>query len=128
MPVDSTEDLLEDRDIELRTLPGVGEKESALVVRREGGTSLLLNDVLANVRHPHGTGAHIMARLFGFGVRRPQMPRVGKRLFVTDLKALANGFRELAELPELKRIIVSHGDVMTDDPAGELRRVADSLG
>ena len=125
--VDATEDLMQDTDVELRTLPGVGEKESALIVRRKDGTSLLLNDVLANVRHPDGLGAHIMARLFGFGVRRPQMPRVGKRMFVTDMKALANGLRELADLPGLKRIIVSHGDVITGDPAAELRRVVDDL-
>jgi len=113
--------------VKFRTLAGVGEKESALIVKRKEGTSLVLNDVLANVRHPRGIGAHIMARALGFGVKRPRMPRIGKRMFVTDQKALANDFRELAGLPKLKRIIVSHGDVIADDPEGTLRGVAKDL-
>jgi hypothetical protein len=116
-----------DRDV-LQTLPGVGERESALIVRRSAGTTLLLNDVLANVRHPRGLGAHVMARLLGFGVRRPRMPRIGKRMFVTDASALAQGLRTLADLPRLERIVVSHGDVTTEAPAAVLRRVADELG
>ena len=56
-----------------------------------------------------------------------RMPRVGKRMFVTDAKALARNFRELADLPNLQRIIVSHGDVITDDPDVVLRRAATDL-
>ena len=125
--VDATSDVLGDPSVKFRTLAGVGEKESALIVKRKEGTSLVLNDVLANVRHPRGIGAHIMARALGFGVKRPRMPRIGKRMFVTDQKALANDFRELAGLPKLKRIIVSHGDVIADDPEGTLRGVAKDL-
>ena len=125
--VDATRDVLEDSAVTFRTLAGVGEKESALIVKRKDGTSLVLNDVLANVRHPRGLGAEVMARALGFGVRRPRMPRIGKRMFVTDQKALANDFRELAGLPKLKRIIVSHGDVIADDPEGTLRGVAKDL-
>lgn len=33
-------------------------------------------DILANVRHPPGIGARIMASLFGFGVRHPRIPRM----------------------------------------------------
>ena len=125
--VDATKDVLVDPAVKFRTLAGVGEKEGALIVKRKDGTSLVLNDVLANVRHPRGLGAQIMARVLGFGVKRPRMPRIGKRMFVTDQKALADDFRELAELPKLKRIIVSHGDVIADDPAGALRQAAKDL-
>ena len=126
--VDATKDVLVDPAVKFRTLAGVGEKEGALIVKRKDGTSLVLNDVLANVRHPRGLGAQIMARVLGFGVKRPRMPRIGKRMFVTDQKALADDFRELAELPKLKRIIVSHGDVIADDPAGALSQGAKDLG
>ena len=125
--VDATTDVLGDPSVTLRALEGVGEKESVLIVKRSKRTSIVLNDVLANVHHPHGLGAHIMARVLGFGVKRPRMPRIGKRMFVTDAKALARDFRGLADLPNLQRVVVSHGDVIDKDPAGVLRQVAQDL-
>ena len=97
-------------------------------MRRAGGTTLVVNDILANVRHPHGIGAHIMARLLGFGVDRPKMPRVGKWMFVKDKRALAAAFRKWAGEPGLARIVVSHGDVIVDDPRKVLERAAADLG
>jgi hypothetical protein len=45
-------------------------------------------------------------------------------MFVTDRKALASELRRWGDLPDLRRIIVSHGDPITDDPSGQLRRLA----
>jgi len=89
--------------------------------------TLVLNDTLANVRHPHGPGAWIMTRLMGFGAHRPQIPRVAARMFVKDRAALRAAFREWAADPELRRIIVSHGDVIEHDPAGALLQAAVGL-
>jgi len=125
--VDGTADILNDPAVRLGSVPGVAEKEASLLVRREGGTSLVINDILANVRHPHGIGAHIMARLLGFGVNRPQMPRVSKWLYVKDRGALAGAFRKWANEPGLARVIVSHGDVIVDKPQKVLERVAAEL-
>ena len=111
----------------MESLPSVAGKEASQLVRREGGTTLVVNDILANVRHPHGIGAHIMARVLGFGVNRPQMPPVGKWLFVKDRKALAGAFRKWAKEPGLARVIVSHGDVIVDEPREVLERVAAEL-
>jgi len=127
LPVDAVADILDDPDVRLETVAGVGEREAALLVRRDGQLTLVVNDILANVRHPHGLGAHIMARLLGFGVKRPRMPRIGKRMFVEDAAALARDFRRWAREPELARIIVSHGDILQDDPRGALERVAQDL-
>lgn len=127
-PVDATfadgDDLFRDAQVRVGVAPGVGDMEAILWVRREGRASLVVNDILANVRHPHGLGAHIMARLLGFGVKRPQMPKVGKKMFVKDAHALAQGFRAWADEPGLTRIVPSHGDVISRDPAGVLRQVA----
>ena len=125
--VDATGGVLGDAGVRLETVPGVDGKEAALLVRRSGRVTLVVNDILANVRHPHGIGAHLMARLFGFGVKRPMMPRVGRRLFVKDAKALAAGFRHWAHEPGLVRIVVSHGDVITEAPDAVLNRVAADL-
>jgi hypothetical protein len=72
-------------------------------------------------------GANIMARLFGFGVKHPQMAREVKWLLVKDKPALAAQLRRWAEDKELERIIVSHGDIIDQAPAEVLRIVASSL-
>jgi len=127
VPVDATTDVLGDTDVELVIVPGMGEGEAMLIVRRDGRTTLVLNDVISNVRHPKGLGANIMARLFGFGVHGPRMAREVKWLFVKDKKALAARLRGWAAMPGLVRIIPSHGEII-DQPAAVLKRVADDLG
>ena len=125
--VDATKAEFGDESIELVTVPGTGEAEAALVVTRSSATTLVVNDLIANVRHPRGIGAKIMARLFGFGVNGPQVPRIAKRMMVKDKKALAGQFRAWAAEPQLKRIIVSHGDIIDVNPAGVLRTLAAKL-
>ena len=127
VPVDAINDIFGDPTVRFETVNGVGGKEAALHVRRAGGVSLLLNDILANVAHPHGLGAKVMARVMGFGVDEPSMPWVGKRMFVEDKAALAADFRRWADEPALARIIVSHGDVIDEDPKGVLLRIAGEL-
>jgi len=124
--VDATRDILKDADVDFIVTNGTRKMESALVVRRSEGTTLVINDLISNVRHPKGLGANIMARLFGFGVRRPQMAREVKWLLVREKPALAKQMRRWADDPHLKRIIVSHGDVI-ERAADVLRRVANSL-
>jgi len=125
--VNAVTDVLNDPEVSLSVVPGVGSIELAMQVRRPGGTTLVLNDTLANVRHPHGPGAQIMARLMGFGVHRPRVPRVAARMFVKDRAALRAAFREWAADPALRRIIVSHGDVIESDPARALTDAAARL-
>lgn len=127
IPVDSIDDIMDDPAVSLEVVPGVGAKESALLVRRNGYLSLIVNDILANVRHPRGIGAHIMARLLGFGVKRPRMPRIGKRMFVKDAARLAEAFRGWAREPGLARVVVSHGDVIAEAPGAALERAAADL-
>lgn len=127
VPVDATSDVLDDPSVRFEIVPGAGEREAILRVRRDTRTTLIVNDILANVRRPHGVGAHIMARLLGFGVDRPRMPRIGKRLFVEDPVALADGMRRWASDRSLTRIVVSHGDVITDAPHRALEVAAEDL-
>jgi hypothetical protein len=126
VPVDATEDVLGDPDVSFLVVEGTVGTESALKVRRPGGTTLITNDIIGHVRRPHGIGAKIMARLFGYGLHGPAIPRTVKR-FIKDPKAMARQMREWAEIDDLKMIIVSHGEPITDDPAGTLRRLADGL-
>jgi hypothetical protein len=124
--VDATEDVLDDPDTSFVTVHGTGEAECALTVRRPGGVTLVTNDIIGHVRKPHGIGASIMARLFAFGIHGPSIPWTIRR-FIKDKHALARQMREWAEIQGLKRIIVSHGEPIADDPAGTLRRLASGL-
>ena len=98
-----------------------------VLVRRGNEATLVINDLIANVQHPHGLGAKVMARLMGFGVHEPEMPWVGEKMFVKDKDALAQAMRSWATEPRLQRIVVSHGDVIHSEPAAVLERIADEL-
>lgn len=118
-------DIIHDPALTLELIPGLKADEFALTVRRDGDTTLVLNDILAHVAHPEGLGATIMAHFFGFGVTRPRTSRPVRRMFVKDEAAVANKFRMWALIPDLKRVIVAHGDIIRADPAGALRRAAE---
>lgn len=125
--VDATTDVFSDPTVRFVTMPGTGEHEGALVVKRSGGTTLVVNDLIGNLHHPDGLLQHVMGRLMGFGVSEPQVPRVIRHKLVDDPKALARQFRDWAGIPDLRRIIVSHGDPIEENPAGVLGDIAKTL-
>lgn len=127
VPVDATGDPFSDPEVRFQVVPGAKGREAALLVRRGGHATLVVNDIVANVRHPEGVGAHIMARLLGFGVKRARMPWAGRKLFLDDAPALADALRKWAVEPGLIRVIPSHGDVISADPKGALMRIASDL-
>lgn len=126
VPVDSTADDLNDPQVHFLVVPGTDEKESALIVRRKSGVTLICNDIIGHVRHPHGVGAQIMARLFDYGVSEPTVPRTARR-HIKDPAALAAQLRAWSQISDLKRVIVSHGEPIVDDPAEALERLAVEL-
>jgi hypothetical protein len=125
--VDATNDVLDDGEVSFIIADGARRAESALLVQRGAGSTLVINDLVSHIRHPKGLGANIFARVFGFGVKRPQMAREVRWLLVNDKAALARQLRRWAAIPDLKRIIVSHGDIIENEPAEVLKRVALTL-
>jgi len=123
-PVDATTDIIGDPDIEFQTVAGTKEDEFALIVRRGDDDTLILNDILSNVRHPKGLGAQVMARLLRFGVKRPRTSRPVRLVFVKDPATLARQFRAWAAMPQLHRIIVSHCDIIDQAAREALIQVA----
>ncbi|MBV9991721.1 MAG: hypothetical protein JOZ72_10545 [Alphaproteobacteria bacterium] len=123
--VDATDVEFPDASLRFSVVPGTGQDEAALVVAAEAGTTLILNDILANVQNATGVDG-IIARLFGFAGDKPQIPLPEKLGIIDDRKALAAQFRAWAELP-LARIVVSHGEPIVEDPSGVLREVAGTL-
>jgi hypothetical protein len=78
------------------------------------GLTLIVNDVIAHVTHPPGLMANIMTRVMRFGLRKPQTPRVVERMLVKDPKALSSQFAEWSSEENLRRIIPSHGEIISD--------------
>jgi hypothetical protein len=124
--VDATRAEFGDPGVAFVTVPGTRGREAALEAGGANGTTLVVNDVIGNVRDASGIGGWFL-RLMGFAGDRPHVPIPVRMLMIRDKSALAAELRRWAELPSLKRILVSHGSAIEDDPRGVLRRLAASL-
>jgi hypothetical protein len=125
VPVDQTPVVFDDPDVTWRVLEGTGGREGALSVRSVDGTSLVINDMFMNMPHVPGLGGFI-GRVLGF-TGPTKIPPITRLLLVKDKGALRADLERLATTPDLRRIVPSHGDVVTSDPASALRAVAASL-
>lgn len=125
--VDATDNVLGDAGVSFEIVAGTKADEFALIVTRDEGSTLIINDILSSVSHPDGLGANIMARLFGFGVDHPRTSRLIRHMYVDDPEAVASQFRRWAAIPDLKRIIVSHVDIIEAAPGQVLEDAADEL-
>jgi hypothetical protein len=112
--------------VALITVPGTQARKFALEVIGHTGTTLVLNDIVANIRDSSGFGGWLL-RLMGFAGDRPHVPVPIKWVLIKDKAALAAQLRGWAELPALKRVLVSHGSAIIDEPASILRKLAASL-
>lgn len=126
-PVDETVNVFQDTTVALERVKGTKADEFAMIITRDDGATLIINDILSSVSHPHGIGANIMARLFSFGVDHPQTSRLVRHMYVEDAREVAQQFRSWAAIPDLQRIIVSHVDIIDEDPASVLQLAADDL-
>lgn len=124
--VDSSHIDFGDPHVRFVTVPGTGGHEAALIVEGSSGTTLVLNDIVGNIRDAKGIGGWFL-KLAGFAGDRPQIPRVVKKKIVGDQRALREQLLEWSGLAALKRIIVSHGSMIEDQPAAVLRKLAVSL-
>ncbi len=126
VPVDAASADFADPDVTLLTVPGTKGYEAALVVRRASGTTLILNDLIGNLRRKDGFEGWLL-HLMGFGGEAPQIPTVEKLMMVGDKAALRAQLLAWAGEAGLARILMSHGEPIDGDPAGALRRLADDL-
>lgn len=124
-PVDDDVADFGDPDVTLVDVAGTEQQELALEVRRADGLTLVLNDIVGNIRDAHGLSGAFL-KLTKFAGDEPHVPKPVRKM-ISDKGALAAQFRAWAARPELKRILVSHGEIIADDPSGALNRLADSL-
>src|SRR5258708_2713809 len=126
VPVDTTAPDFGDPRVEFVTVSGTRDHEAAFIVRTPSGTTLVLNDLVGNIRNESGIGTSLL-RLAGFAGNAAQIPRVVKLALIRDPNALRAQLTRWGEMTSLKRILVSHGDPIETNPQETLRDLAGSL-
>jgi hypothetical protein len=126
VPVDTVAPQFDDPNVQFVTVPGTRGHEAALVVRTANGTTLVLNDLIGNIRSESGSRSWLL-QLAGFAGKEAQIPRVVKMVMIKDANALRAQLMQWAEIGSLKRILVSHGSPIEENPRQTLRDLASSL-
>jgi hypothetical protein len=126
VPVDMITPDFGDERVRFLTVPGTREREAALLVSTSSGTTLVLNDIVGNIRRKSGIAGWLL-ELAGFAGNSARIPRIVKLKMVEDENALRGQLSAWAELPTLKTILVSHGDAITYHPRQALRALARTL-
>jgi hypothetical protein len=120
VPVDMPEADFRDEDVTFVTL--MSGYEAALIVRRPAGTTLIVNDIIGNM--PKNSG--LVLRITQFAGDEPHVP-LPIRFGLKDKPALRDQLLSWAGEPNLRRILMSHGEPVEVAPADALRRLASSL-
>ena len=116
-----------DDTVRFETLPGVADAEGAMIVRSSDGVTLVLNDAVFNMDKKRDFLGWFFTTLLG-SAPGPRVSRLAKLLLVKDKLALRAELERLAELPELKRLVVAHEKVSHGpDAAAALRTAATYL-
>jgi len=100
--------------------------DSALEVDGDDGLTLIVNDLIGDIHGESGLGGWLL-RVMGFAGDDPQVPGPVKLTLGKRKAEVAQQFRRWAERENLKRIVVSHGDIIESNPRGTLRTLAASL-
>ena len=126
VPVDTTAPDFGDPDVRFLAVPGTRGHEAALIVRRPSGTTLVLNDLVANIHNESGFSGWLL-RLMGLAGETAQIPKRVELLMVKDTDDLRAQLLQWAGDETLRRVIVSHGDVIEREPRQALRELAAKL-
>ena len=126
VPVDTTAPDFGELNVQFVTVAGTRDREAALVVRTANVTTLVLNDLVGNIREASGISGWLLG-LAGFAGKSARIPRVVKLNLVKDAKALRAQLLQWAEISPLKRILVAHGEPIESNPQQTLRDLAGSL-
>ena len=117
------DDLPAEAAVALEHLDGIAEAEGVVSVRSESGVTLVFNDAIFNLKHGKGLIGFIF-RYITASTGGPKVTRMVRLFLLKDKGAFRAHLERLADTPDLKRVIVAHGRMIEDDPAGVLRKVA----
>jgi hypothetical protein len=124
VPVDLTYDEMpKDDAVELRHVAGCKDREGVMIVRDGDEVSLVFNDVVMNQPHLPGFVGFVLRHLTA-STGGPVVSRLAKLGLVSDKTAFFGDLATLSKLPGLRRIVVSHHEVIDEDAPGVLARLA----
>ena len=123
--VDGTyEDFPSNGTVRFEMLQGIAESEGALFVESADGVTLVLNDVMFNMDKKRDLLGWLFTTVMG-SAPGPRVSRLAKLALVKDKAGLRADFERLADLPRLKRLIVSHEKIAEgEDAAAALKQAA----
>ncbi|HEX8113802.1 MAG TPA: hypothetical protein VF516_38990 [Kofleriaceae bacterium] len=120
------EDEPADPAVALETLDGTAANEGVMIVRDGDGATLVFNDIVFNMPHLRGVSGFVL-RWITASSGGPRVSRIARWFIAKDKPALRGHLERLAATPQLRRIVVSHHEVIDRDPARVLREVAATL-
>jgi hypothetical protein len=126
VPVDATVADFGDPAVHFVTVPGTGDQEAALIVETQNGTTLIVSDLIFNLKDRPGVLGWFFKRI-GMTGDEPRLPPVVKARLVKDEPLLRAQLERWAQLPNLSRIVIAHGNIIANDAPQVLNRVARSL-
>ena len=109
----------------IRYLDGIAKREGYLELVEPSGTTLIFNDAVFNQEHLPGFFGFVYKTIGSSG--GPRVTPLIKLAMLKDKAALRAHFERLADTPNLKRVIMSHGARVESEPAAFLRQVAATL-
>ena len=118
-------DLPADQHVRLEHLDGVRNGEGVMRVESDDGVTLVFNDLVFNMPHMPGFSGFVMRVLGSSG--GPRVTRIARMLLIKEKAAVRAHLERLAATPRLKRIVVSHHQVIVDAPSATLARVAATI-
>jgi len=126
VPVDATVADFGDPSVNFVTVPGTGDQEAALIVETQNGTTLIVSDLIFNLKDRPGVIGWLFRKI-GMTGDEPRLPAVVKARLVKDESLLRAQLERWARLPNLTRIVIAHGNIIANDAPQVLDRVAKSL-
>jgi hypothetical protein len=121
-PDGTYDDFPSDSRVKAFHLRGLKEREGALFVQSDSGSSVVTCDAVMNIPRRRGPVGFFLAP-----TGRPAIPRIFRWLNVSDRAAFRAHIEELASPSDLRRVLVGHGKTITGDPGKTLRDLAGEL-
>jgi hypothetical protein len=116
VPVDGLlQDFPNDAQVSFRAVAGIKDKEGAMLVRSNDGTSVVVNDIVFNMELPKELFFRLAVKALG-SAPGPRVSKIVKLFYCDDKAAFAAALRELSQIPDLTRLIVGH-DAIASGPA-----------
>lgn len=119
-------DFPRDERLHFEELDGTGGSEGVGIVNDSDGRTLVFNDAIFNMPHVPGVMGFVLKHLTRSS-GGPRITALEVLLLLKDKRAFARHLDRLADLADIRRIIVSHHETIVEAPADVLRSLAASL-